>query len=531
MLKHLRWLGRLLLLTGLCLSPLTGRAEARLVSAAWLQQQLGSADLRVLDASPPSLYRKGHIPGAVSASLYGSDLRESTPAQMQARLRAWGLKQGERVVVVDQGGSWMAPRLLWDLLHVGVPARQLFLLDGGMAQWRAQGGALSSEATAPPAGDIRVLAFDESVRVRLPEFLAASGEPTRQLLLEALDPPYYYGGAAFFNRAGHVPHATLMPADDFFDADKRFKPAAEIRRMLQHQGWRPGQPVLSYCGGGGAAAVPYFALRFLVGHAEVRLFHESQLGWLQDPRELPLWTYAQPQLLRDARWAKAFAGPMLKAMGMSRVSLLDLRDAEAYAQGHLPMALHLPLQAFRELDDTALAARLGQAGLDAGDEAVLIAEGGLSPGVALALLRLEQLGQRASLLLDGTEAWAERGQELAKPQAPPRARPYPAPTPRRDGPLLNDPAQAPGLYPSLVVASGLKPLPGAAIHLPYTELLDARGHPLPADQLWARLAKAGVPRYAQLLLVADDIADAAVNHALLRLMGWRDVKVLASAAK
>jgi hypothetical protein len=59
---------------------------------------------------------------------------------------------------------------------------------------------------------------DPEVRVRLPEFLAATADPRRHVMLEALDPEYFYGGAAFFDRGGHVPHATLMPAGDFYNA-------------------------------------------------------------------------------------------------------------------------------------------------------------------------------------------------------------------------------------------------------------------------------------------------------------------------
>jgi|GEM_PF-2913923 len=520
------WTAALILL-GLLLSPIAVSANGPLVSVDWLKAQLGQADLRILDASPASLHRQAHIPGAMPADLFSAGLMDAPPDRVEKKLRAWGIQPGDRVVVVDQGGDWMAPKLLWDLLSYGLPADRLFLLDGGMAQWRLQGGALSSEPTpAPPAGSIAIKAFDDSVRVRLPEFLAATGDPRRNVMLEALQPSYYFGGAAFFNRAGHVPHATLMPSEDFFQADKRFKPADEIRRMLRHQGIGPDQQVLSYCGGGGAAAVPYFALRFIAGHDKVRLFQESQRGWLEDPRELPVWTYAKPELLRDADWVKAFASPMLKAFGLSKVSVVDLRPAEQYAQGHVPTALNLPAAQFAVADGT-LAERLGQAGLERSHEAVLVGNGGLTPELALAWLRLEQLGQhRVSVLLDGPEAWAERGFELARPgQRPVQPRPY-APAPSGAAPT--------GLFPPVYVAAGRQApdrAPGQAgaaplIHLPYTQLLDVDGRPKPAKEIWKLLEKAGVPRYAQIRLFAERPGEAAVNFLLLRLMGFSDLQLL-----
>ena len=39
------------------------------------------------------------------------------------------------------------------------------------------------------------------------------------------------------------------------------------------------------------------------------------------------------------------------------------------------------------------------------------------------------------------------------------------------------------------------------------------------------ISQAGIPRHAEVILFADDPAEAAVNYYLFRLMGWPDVKV------
>jgi len=51
-----------------------------------------------------------------------------------------------------------------------------------------------------------------------------------------------------------------MPSEDFYNADKTFKPPDEIRRLLRYAGIPPDQVVHSHCGGGVAASVPWFAL-------------------------------------------------------------------------------------------------------------------------------------------------------------------------------------------------------------------------------------------------------------------------------
>ena len=66
---------------------------------------------------------------------------------------------------------------------------------------------------------------------------------------------------------------------------------------------------------------------------------------------------------------------------------------------------------------------------------------------------------------------------------------------------------------------------GKVVHVPYTELLNADGTPKAAKEIWKILDKAGVPRYAELVCVADDPGDAAVNYFILKLMGYPDIKV------
>jgi len=67
---------------------------------------------------------------------------------------------------------------------------------------------------------------------------------------------------------------------------------------------------------------------------------------------------------------------------------------------------------------------------------------------------------------------------------------------------------------------------GKVVHVPYTDLLNADGTPKAAKDIWNILAKAGVPRYAELVCFSDDPGEAAANYFILKLMGYPDIKVL-----
>jgi 3-mercaptopyruvate sulfurtransferase SseA len=68
--------------------------------------------------------------------------------------------------------------------------------------------------------------------------------------------------------------------------------------------------------------------------------------------------------------------------------------------------------------------------------------------------------------------------------------------------------------------------PGTVIHLPASQLVNDDGSVKPAAELWAVISKAAVPRHAQLVFVADDVGEAAMNYYVFQLMGYTNLRVL-----
>ena len=531
-------------LAALPMTAAEGTSDA-LVGVRWLEKNLGSPDVVILDASPAPMYAAQHIPGAVPVDVYAYGVQNSPAADMERLFQSWGLSRGKKIVVYDQGGSMMATRVHFSLYYYGFPAEDLAVLDGGLSKWQAEGLPVTKDATpAPPKGTFKVTKFDESVRARLPEFLTASGDPAGHALVEALGANWHFGEVAFFDRAGHIPNGILAPSVDFYNADKTFKSPEELRRMMAYLNVRPEQQVTTYCGGGVAASVPFFALKFMLGYPNVKLFIESEMGWLSDERKLPFWTYDAPFLMREANWLKAWSSQMLRTYLDPRISIVDLRAADAFGEGHIPFALNIPADVFRSnvAAPDKLAGLLGAAGIDVRNEAVVVSGAGVTKDAALAFVLLERLGQtKVSLLVDPIDRWAEGGIAVTKeatvvgPKKAPRDLSIPPTTyvaKVHSDLILTDPKSSRGLYPKVFIASG-KEIParaqdGKVVHVPYTELLNADGTPKAAKDIWNILAKAGVPRYAELVCFSDDPGEAAANYFILKLMGFPDIKVLVS---
>jgi thiosulfate/3-mercaptopyruvate sulfurtransferase len=511
-------------------------ANAKLVDGAWLEARLARGDVVLVDTSPGKAYAAGHIPGAHHFDLFSFGGEDAPAAELEKRFQALGVSPGKQVVMYDMGGTYFATNLWSDLYYAGFPADSLHVLDGGLAKWKADGRAVTQEATPKPApGTFRVAALREDARVRLTEFFHASGDPAKHALVEALEPSQHFGSAKFFDRGGHVPGALLAPAGDFFNADKTFKSPAEIRKLLSYIGATPDKTMHAHCGGGIAATVPFFAAKELAAYPQVKLYKGSQLEWLRDDRNLPFWTYDQPNLVRDKSWLNGWNAPMVRMYGVSKVSVIDVRPAEGWGGVRVPFSTHVPAEVFRRhLGEPAkLAEALGAAGVDPSFEAVIVGAGGLTPDVALVYLALDQIGhKKVSTIAESPDDWGLAGLPTetaagAKTTAAVKPTKY-APAPRSG--LLVRETRAVGAYPKVYLATGAAPptrtFDGKVVHVPYRQLLDDKGRVKPAGDVWTVLSKAGLPRYAEVVTVADDTGEAAVGYFVLKMMGWPDVKVL-----
>jgi rhodanese-related sulfurtransferase len=157
---------------------------------------------------------------------------------------------------------------------------------------------------------------------------------------------------------------------------------------------------------------------------------------------------------------------MVRTYLSPQVSILDVRPADAFNQGHVPFALNIPADVFRGHlgNPQKLAEALGAAGVDPSLEAVVVSGAGLTPDSALAFLMLEKVGQKkTSVFMDSMDGWAKQGFTVAKnptavgPRKAPgdlTIEPKTYPLNVRNGLVISDPASSQGPYPKVFIASG-----------------------------------------------------------------------------
>ena len=265
-----------------------------LVSTEWLAQHLGEPDLIIVDSSwhmPASgrsgrgEYLEAHIPGARFLDIDEvSDRSNPAPHMLpsadafRAAMERIGIRRDDRIVVYDHSPARTAARGWFMLRHFG--AERIAILDGGLANWLAEGRP--TESGDPPPRDAR---FEPQARreevVTKQQILAGNEAP----LLDARGAGRFEGtepdprpGVA----AGHIPGARSLPFALLYNDDGTFKSPDEIRQMFAEALIDPALPFTATCGSGVTANCLIFAAH-LLGRDGNRLYDGSWSEWGADP--------------------------------------------------------------------------------------------------------------------------------------------------------------------------------------------------------------------------------------------------------
>lgn len=263
---------------------------ARLVTTQWLEDNLGTPGLVVLESNEDVLlFHTGHIPSAQKIDWH-LDLNDPTtrdyisPDGFAAMCAARGISRDTTVVIYGDNFNWWASYALWVFSLFG--HEDVRLVDGGRAKWVAEGRAMTtdvepvtpSEYPIVPRDDATIRAFKEDVLAHIGNGplvdVRSPGEYSGELLHM---PDYPQEGA---QRGGHVPTAKSVPWKRAANDDGSFKSADELRAIYgDEQGLQDGDEVITYCRIGERSSHTWFVLTHLLGFENVRNYDGSWVEW------------------------------------------------------------------------------------------------------------------------------------------------------------------------------------------------------------------------------------------------------------
>ncbi|KAM0893115.1 hypothetical protein ACQ4PT_025316 [Festuca glaucescens] len=289
------------------------------VSAQWLQQHLGQPDIKVLDASwympqesrdPWQEYQVAHIPGALFFDIDGiadqtTDLPHMLPSEeaFAAAVSALGIKNTDKVIVYDGKGFFSAPRVWWMFRVLG--HNEVWILDGGLPQWRASGFNLGSNC--PDDLVLKSKAANSAVETAYNGELANAATFQTQFqpqLFWTLEKQVKKNIAAQAHqvvdarskgrfdgiapepregvRSGHIPGTKCVPFLEMFDGAPMLLPADELAKKFEEAGISLDHPIAVTCGSGVTACIVALGL-YRIGKHDVPVYDGSWTEWEAQP--------------------------------------------------------------------------------------------------------------------------------------------------------------------------------------------------------------------------------------------------------
>lgn len=247
-----------------------------LVNPKWLQENRGDTDLVIVDCQmADGSYNRAHIPGALQLPVHpyikavDSDgklgIHLQCPDEFGGLMAKVGIGRNTSVVLYDDRGSVFATRLWWMLTYYGQNSAKV--LNGGWQGWVSSGLPVSFETSKAPD---RVETFSPS---RNPDRLATLEEIREHhqteswTIVDVRSDDEYFGRVDRGNRrAGRIPDSIHLEWNRFLEnsndaeAVRRFRPAEEIKELLENYRINKNQTIVTLCQSGIRASLVAFAL-------------------------------------------------------------------------------------------------------------------------------------------------------------------------------------------------------------------------------------------------------------------------------
>lgn len=222
-----------------------------LAETDWLAEHLSDRNIRIVDCDLPDAYLRAHIPGAVNMgeNHYVKDLDNSVyvmpPDKTAEFMGKLGIGDDTLVVAYEGHSSPWAARLWWVLNYYG--HTNVKVLNGGVRKWMAEGRPVTAVV---PSVEPRIFTpkVNPSLMITGERLKSAIGREGT-VIWDVRSLEEHAGENTRGNKySGHVPGAVHLEWIDMVEADGTgaFKPAEEIRGMLEEKGITPEKQVYTY---------------------------------------------------------------------------------------------------------------------------------------------------------------------------------------------------------------------------------------------------------------------------------------------
>ncbi|PIP39981.1 MAG: hypothetical protein COX19_06665, partial [Desulfobacterales bacterium CG23_combo_of_CG06-09_8_20_14_all_51_8] len=258
----------------------------------------------ILDARSADAYNAGHIPGALSMPWQGfsdSGLNLKPVSELEDLLGEAGIERDTWMIIYDDTtASWGASgRLFWMFEYLGCP--NVRILDGGWDKWIADGNQPETIVQTRKAQKFEAMVNDSIVTDK--EHIADRLNDSDFALIDTRTDAEFIGWTLYNEkRGGHIPGATHLPYESYFQTDKTILDYTAMKTLFESKGVTADKEVAAYCTAGIRSAYAYFVCR-LMGYERAANYDASIWDWAAaDAETYPMDKMANYQALVHPAW-------------------------------------------------------------------------------------------------------------------------------------------------------------------------------------------------------------------------------------
>ena len=279
------------------------------ISTEWLAGHIDDIDLMILDVQPNIHdYIMGHIPNAIylnegllRSAWKGLPAMYVPGESIKPILDRTGLDPNKPTVIYSGAGRYSKctaglgdgleqPMMAYSLVRFG--HKRIYILDGGIEKWKAEGRELTKVYPQCKESDFNV-DVQKDYFVTYDEFRKMKDR--EDVIVFDARPADVYEQGGLWPKLGHIPGAFSLPWRNLMTKDnaRLLKSDEEMKEILGKFDMTQNKTLLIYCGTGREATNEFCILKWYLGHDKIKIFEGSFTEWSSHP-ENPTVTGSKP---------------------------------------------------------------------------------------------------------------------------------------------------------------------------------------------------------------------------------------------
>lgn len=261
--------------------------NAYFVEGDWLNTNLESEDIIVLDARGEKEYGKSHIKNALAVdwkSFVKMDVKPGEESfgvllnadELGKKLADLGITKDKKVIAYAAGkdGWGEDGRIVWMLKMAGIENAKM--LKESFGEWKNKGYTVSKEVTEAKKRDFDLEKFDESRNIDTKTLM----ENYKDYVILDTRAEEEYAGATKYGevRGGHLPGAIPAPYLKLFNEDGTLKDQETLEKLFADLGLNKEDKIVTYCTAGIRSAYVQLVLEML-GYENAVNYDASFYEW------------------------------------------------------------------------------------------------------------------------------------------------------------------------------------------------------------------------------------------------------------